>query len=76
MLPVEEARKNPFAAGLMKGRTAIVTGGGTGIARATAPLDETAKRYLARIDSATLSDAPLPPADLKADLHVNDRAKF
>jgi NAD(P)-dependent dehydrogenase (short-subunit alcohol dehydrogenase family) len=35
MLPVEEARKNPFAAELMKGRTAIVTGGGTGIGRAT-----------------------------------------
>ncbi|HWE28036.1 MAG TPA: hypothetical protein VHB97_08550 [Polyangia bacterium] len=41
-------------------------------ARATAPLDATAKRYLARIDSATISDAPLPPADLVADLHVND----
>src|SRR5438067_2573011 len=35
MLPVEEARKNPFAKELMKGRTAIVTGGGTGIGRAT-----------------------------------------
>ena len=50
-------------------------------ARATAPLDETARRYLARIDSATLSDAPLPAADLMADLHVVDvrppaRARF
>ena len=45
-------------------------------ARATAPLDDTARRYLARIDSATISDAPLPPADLMADLHMNDRAKF
>ena len=40
-------------------------------ARATAPLDETAKRYLARIDSATISDAPLPAADLMADLQVH-----
>ncbi|MCA1663492.1 MAG: hypothetical protein LC659_04365 [Myxococcales bacterium] len=39
-------------------------------ARATAPLDDTAKRYLARIDSATLSDAPLPAADLMADLQL------
>jgi citronellol/citronellal dehydrogenase len=36
MLPVEEARKNPFAPDLMKGRVAVVTGGGTGIGRATA----------------------------------------
>lgn len=43
-------------------------------ARATAPLDDTAKRYLARIDSATVSDEPLPPADLVADLHMNDEA--
>ena len=45
-------------------------------ARATAPLDETARRYLARIDAATLSDAPLPAADLVADLRVNERVKF
>jgi len=43
-------------------------------ARATAPLDDTAKRYLARIDSATISDAPLPAADLMADLRMNDQA--
>jgi citronellol/citronellal dehydrogenase len=36
MLPVEQARKNPFAADLMKGQAVIVTGGGTGIGRATA----------------------------------------
>jgi citronellol/citronellal dehydrogenase len=36
MLDVEAARKNPFAADLLKGRIAIVTGGGTGIGRATA----------------------------------------
>ena len=42
-------------------------------ARATAPLEETAKRYLARIDAATLSDAPLPAADLMADLQVVDK---
>ena len=41
-------------------------------ARATAPLEETAKRYLARIDAATISDAPAPAADLMADLHVVD----
>ena len=45
-------------------------------ARATAPLDETAKRYLARIDAATISDAPMPAADLMADLRMNDRARF
>jgi Tfp pilus assembly protein PilF len=43
-------------------------------AKATAPLDDTAKRYLARIDSATISDAPLPAADLMADLRMNDQA--
>jgi Tfp pilus assembly protein PilF len=43
-------------------------------ARATAPLDETAKRYLARIDSATFSNQPLPPADLVADLRVVEQA--
>jgi peroxisomal trans-2-enoyl-CoA reductase len=36
MLPVEAARKNPFAPSLMKDLVAIVTGGGTGIGRATA----------------------------------------
>jgi citronellol/citronellal dehydrogenase len=36
MIPVEEARKNPFAQTLLKGQTAIVTGGGTGIGKATA----------------------------------------
>jgi peroxisomal trans-2-enoyl-CoA reductase len=36
MLPVEQARKNPFAFDLMKGQSVIVTGGGTGIGRATA----------------------------------------
>jgi citronellol/citronellal dehydrogenase len=36
MLPVAEARKNPFAPDLMKGQSVIVTGGGTGIGRATA----------------------------------------
>ena len=41
-------------------------------ARATAPLDDTAKRYLARIDTALRSDTPLPPADLVADLHVTE----
>jgi citronellol/citronellal dehydrogenase len=35
MLPVEAARKNPFAKDLLKGQVAIVTGGGTGIGRAT-----------------------------------------
>src|SRR4051812_26882413 len=35
MLPVAEARKNPFAPDLMKGQSVIVTGGGTGIGRAT-----------------------------------------
>jgi tetratricopeptide (TPR) repeat protein len=46
-------------------------------ARATAPLEETAKRYLARIDAATISDAPLPAVDLMADLHVVDgHARF
>ena len=41
-------------------------------ARATAPLEETAKRYLARIDSATISDAPAPATDLMADITVVD----
>lgn len=48
-------------------------------ARATAPLDETARHYLARIESATVSDGPLPPADLVADLRVSEpppRARF
>ncbi|MDB4969861.1 MAG: Citronellol and citronellal dehydrogenase [Myxococcales bacterium] len=36
MLPVDAARKNPFVADLMKGQSVIVTGGGTGIGRATA----------------------------------------
>lgn len=49
-------------------------------ARATAPLDDTAKRYLARIDQATISDAPAPAMDLMADLTVVDsrlaRARF
>ena len=36
MLPVEEARKNPFAPDLMKGQVAVVTGGGSGIGLATA----------------------------------------
>jgi citronellol/citronellal dehydrogenase len=36
MIPVAEARKNPFAQTLLKGQTAIITGGGTGIGKATA----------------------------------------
>jgi citronellol/citronellal dehydrogenase len=36
MLPLEEARRNPFAKELMKGEVAVVTGGGTGIGRAVA----------------------------------------
>ena len=40
-------------------------------AQATESLDETAQKYLARIDLATLTDAPAPPADLVADLTVN-----
>ena len=39
-------------------------------ARATQPLDETAQRYLARIDLATLSDSPPPAADVVADLQM------
>jgi len=48
-------------------------------ARATAPLEDTARRYLARIDAAMLSDAPPPPADLVADMHMNQlplKARF
>ncbi len=46
-------------------------------ARATAPLDETAKRYLARIDAATISDAPAPSTDLMADLRfVDEHRRF
>jgi tetratricopeptide (TPR) repeat protein len=40
-------------------------------ARATEALDQTAQKYLTRIDLATLTDAPAPPADLVADLTVN-----
>ena len=36
MIPVEEARQNPFAQTLLRGKTAIITGGGTGIGKATA----------------------------------------
>ncbi len=36
MLDIEAARKNPFTAGLFTGKVALVTGGGTGIGRATA----------------------------------------
>ena len=36
MLPVDAARRNPFAKDLMKDQAVIVTGGGTGIGRATA----------------------------------------
>jgi citronellol/citronellal dehydrogenase len=36
MIPVEEARKNPFAQTLLKGQIAVITGGGTGIGKATA----------------------------------------
>jgi Tfp pilus assembly protein PilF len=39
-------------------------------ARATEPLEQTARKYLARIEQATLTDAPLPAADLVADLQV------
>jgi hypothetical protein len=42
-------------------------------ARATEGLDQTAQKYLARIDRATLTDAPAPPADLVADLAVHPR---
>jgi hypothetical protein len=45
-------------------------------ARATAPLDETAKKYLARIDLATLTDAPAPPADLVADLALHQSQRW
>src|SRR5437660_10014957 len=36
MLPVDAARRNPFSKDLMKDQAVIVTGGGTGIGRATA----------------------------------------
>ena len=36
MLPVAEARRNPFSKDLMKDQCVIITGGGTGIGRATA----------------------------------------
>ena len=36
MLPLDEARKTPFAPGLMAGLSCLVTGGGTGIGLATA----------------------------------------
>lgn len=36
MLDIEAARKNPFAKGLFKEKVALITGGGTGIGRATA----------------------------------------
>jgi citronellol/citronellal dehydrogenase len=36
MLDTDAARKNPFAPGLLKDQIAIVTGGGTGIGKATA----------------------------------------
>jgi citronellol/citronellal dehydrogenase len=35
MLPVEKARQNPFSKDLMKDQVCVVTGGGTGIGRAT-----------------------------------------
>lgn len=40
-------------------------------ARATEALDHTAEKYLARIDRATLTDAPAPPVDWVADLTVH-----
>jgi NAD(P)-dependent dehydrogenase (short-subunit alcohol dehydrogenase family) len=36
MLPVDDARRNPFSKNLMSGQVCVVTGGGTGIGRATA----------------------------------------
>jgi tetratricopeptide (TPR) repeat protein len=39
-------------------------------ARATESLDKTAEKYLARIDMATLTDAPVPSGDLLADLSL------
>jgi hypothetical protein len=45
-------------------------------ARATEGLDQTAQKYLARIDLATLTDAPAPPADLVADLAVHQRQRW
>ena len=39
-------------------------------ARATAPLDVVAAKYLARIDRAEISDVPAAPADLVADIQA------
>src|SRR3954471_10218477 len=36
MLDVDGARKNPFAPGLLKDQVVLITGGGTGIGKATA----------------------------------------
>lgn len=45
-------------------------------ARSTERLERTAVKYLARIDRTQASDSPPPPADLMADLQMQDSHRY